>query len=996
MAGGGALDTFRVGQYGVVAAAFDPSSVSPNPAITVLTVLFGLVWTAANLYLYYPLGRALLLELRTRFAEPDRGTHEPLPDGGTPRIDLFIPAYNEADVVAQSIESVCALEYPDDAFQLTVLLEPDDDRTRAVVNELTDRLAFDVLTVPADYPEDPNKPRALNYGFEHTSGDIVGVIDAEDIVEGSTLRQVAGAIGRGADYVQGRLDMANEDDGWLNLLFRAEYGYWYNLITPAFARIGYPIPMAGTTCFFRRDVLETASATRLDQRGDPWSEADWQWVTDRGLTGWRPWDPQNVTEDFELGLFLWELGYDFGYLDAVTTEESPPTLDGWVGQRTRWKKGKVYTFLDRRRYPPSTLLDRLHVYWQSALPHLGPLNVAGVVVILLISNLARYEPGSSLGVLLTLGGVFAGTSAAMFAAGYWSVSGTPLPVRIRRSLLTMVSLPLYWLLQWGADIRAIVRLYGGDLGWEHTEHFGRQAVTTTDDTVGNLGRRSGRLTLPRVTRWGALALVVGVAVALRVFVLGGWSLWTDELYSVAIRGDLPVTQLLVHPTDPHPPLYYLLLHGWMELFGEGRTAVRSLSVLGGVLTVVAVYLLGTELFEDRTGLLAAVMVAVSPFFIHHSRVARMYAVFTFLTAFSWYWYTRLRDGTTTSAVGYVLTTALLAYTHVYGLFVVLAQHVYTTLSETDGGIARQRWIRVSAALGALVLPWIGLLVVRVVGILFGTGGANIEWIPEPSASLPTRTALSFVGFPDYYPITAGNVWLYLLASALLFVFVFQATVSTVRISPDGLELSEPASLGQAAALLFVPTLVPLAISFVVPIYVPRYAAPAGVGFVVLAARGLRNVPTDWIRFGLLAVVLLSSLTFTGVYYTTDSTEPWSTVAQSVGTDAGPDDVVVHQPGQFGVAERYYGDHSFETATVQQPPRVDRQTLLYAGNLSARHDTFFLIQYRGGDGPVVRYLDACHGETVEQNLGAITVYRYPGDPACPDPGPVLASNRTVAG
>ncbi|GGN92434.1 glycosyltransferase [Haloarcula pellucida] len=967
--------------------------LSPNPAITALTVLFGVVWTLANFYTFYPLVQALVLAVadRVRGSTDDNGV--PAADGGTPIIDVLLAAYDEAAVVEQAVVSVLEANYPADSLQLTVLLEPGDEATHDAVAALRERYDFDVLTVPEGYPGDPNKPRALNYGFEHTDGDVVGVVDAEDVVAPSVFREVAAAIAEGADYAQGRLDMANEGDGWLNLLFRAEYGYWYTLVTPAFARVDYPIPMAGTTCFFCRSVLETASEARLEQRGDPWDERAWAWMRDHGLAGVRPWDPRNVTEDFELGLFLWELGYDFAYLDAVTTEESPPSLDGWLDQRTRWKKGKVYTFLDRRAHPPATTGDRAHIYWQSALPHLGPLNVAGLVVLLLISNLAEYRPSTLVGVVLSLGATFAVVTSGLFAIGYWRATDAPLWTRTRRALLSTATLPLYWLLQWGADIRALVRLYGGNLSWEHTDHFGRQ-VASDDGPAERTGRRAGRITLPRYQRWGALVLVLVVAATLRMFALGGWSLWTDELYSVAVRGDLPVWDLLILPNDPHPPLYYLLLHWWMDLVGESRVAVRSLSVLAGLATTVAVYLLGTELFDDRTGLLAAVMVAASTFFIHFSRVARMYALFTFLTAFSWYWYARLRDDTTTSATGYVITTALLVYTHVYGLFVLFAQHVYTSLSEVDGGIRRRRWAGVTAALGVLTLPWAGLLTYRVVGILFGTGGANIEWIPEPSSVLLTQTALSYVGFPDFYPLRAGTTLVYLLASALLFVFVAQLAAAVVRVDETGLTLEDPQSVGQMAALLFVPTLVPLFISLAVPIYVPRYAAPAGVAFVVLAARGLRNIPTERVRFGLLAVVLLSSLAFTGVYYTADSVEPWSTVSTSIEAEAGPDDVVVYQPGG-GYVEHYDEGAAVETTTVPYSARITKDDLLYLGNLSARRDTVFLVQYYGEDGPAVRYLDACHGEQSRRALGVITVHRYADRATCPAPGRILNTTGTVS-
>src|SRR5690606_36341602 len=70
-----------------------------------------------------------------------------------------------------------------------------------------------------------------------------------------------------------------------------------------------------------------------------------------------------------------------------------------------------------------------------------------------------------------------------------------------------------------------------------------------------------------------LALVAGVVLRF----IASSPLWLDEALSVNIArlplGEIP--EALRH--DGHPPLYYVLLHGWMELFGEGNRAVRAFS-----------------------------------------------------------------------------------------------------------------------------------------------------------------------------------------------------------------------------------------------------------------------------------------------------------------------------------------------------------------------------------------------------------------------------------
>jgi cellulose synthase/poly-beta-1,6-N-acetylglucosamine synthase-like glycosyltransferase len=961
-------------------------SLSPNPAITFFVFVFGLIWLVVNLYGFYPVVQTAV-ELGFGWLWPwgDSGVDTDQVYNGIepPTIDLLIPAYDEANVIEQAIASACTARYPNSAFRVSVLLESDDDETRQAVERLRDKYEFDVLTVPEAYPGTKNKPRALNYGFEKTDGDVIAIIDAEDIVPAGFFFDVARAITAGVDFGQARPDMVNEDDGWLNLMFRAEYGFWYNVIVPSFKQVGYPIPLGGTSCYFRRSVLETASENRLAERGDPWSGEDWEWIREAGLTGVRPWDPNNVTEDFEIGLYLWEQDYQFGYLETVILEESPTTFATWLIQRTRWKKGKIYTLLDRLEHPPSTYRHALHIYWQSFLPHLGPINIAGVVVVLLISNLAKYRGSTLIGLLMSLGLTFILLYSIVFGLGYMVTSDKSLAVRARRLVVSVATIPLYWLVQWSADLRAIYQIYFGDLHWEGTTHEGNATSADEGPEPSTISRPDENLTLGRRRRWIGLGGVVVLGAVVRWFGIWQDSLWTDELYSIAVRGSDTLSTLVAGGQDPHPPLYYLLLNGWMRIFGTSLMSVRSLSIIFGLGTIVAVYLLATELFDDRTGLIAALLVSVSAFFIHHSRMARMYSLLTLATALSWYWFARLREPSRLNRLGYLLTTLVLLYTHVFGLFAFAAQHVYVTLSEVNAGIETRRWLRIQLMLGVLALPWLAVLALQGIGILFGGGGSNIAWIPDPTSVMVTNTGLSFVGYPDFYPFSLDIVSLYILGSAVLFVYLGQFLSSLFQFESGLPEIRDADAVGQLTTLILVVIVTPLLISLVVPIYVPRYATPASIAVILLAARGLRNVPLGTVRAGLLAVIVLSSLLFVGVYYVNDTAEPWDDVSNQVKQAVGPTDVVIHQPGG-GYSEYYYKDAVFDTATVPTSERVSLGDIEYLNQLVESHRRVVLVQYNTGRGQAVDYLAACHDTVVSTPRERITLYQFDGQNGCPSP------------
>jgi len=140
--------------------------------------------------------------------------------------------------------------------------------------------------------------------------------------------------------------------------------------------------------------------------------------------------------------------------------------------------------------------------------------------------------------------------------------------------------------------------------------------------------------------WVPLA-IVALAAALRFFIIDRDALWLDEGYSWwDARQSFASLWSLVPLCDPHPPLYFALLHAWMALFGDGTIAMRALSALLGIATVAVVYLAGRELDAargksgDRAGpfgiaAFAALLFALTPFQIYFSIEARPYALLCF-------------------------------------------------------------------------------------------------------------------------------------------------------------------------------------------------------------------------------------------------------------------------------------------------------------------------------------------------------------------------------
>ncbi len=182
-------------------------------------------------------------------------------------------------------------------------------------------------------------------------------------------------------------------------------------------------------------------------------------------------------------------------------------------------------------------------------------------------------------------------------------------------------------------------------------------------------RRTGRVTLglKRTLLSSHLLLLGGLVAAgflLRLMLLADKSIWLDEAFSIAIsqRNPIDVVRMVIL-TDTHPPLYYLILNLWLEL-GTGEGQVRLLSVLFSAASIAMIYKLAGALYEDpRAGVLAAAILAFSPFQIWYAQEARMYAMLTFLLLASAYFFIMaLRRRSTLDWVAFVVATTLALYT----------------------------------------------------------------------------------------------------------------------------------------------------------------------------------------------------------------------------------------------------------------------------------------------------------------------------------------------
>jgi hypothetical protein len=251
--------------------------------------------------------------------------------------------------------------------------------------------------------------------------------------------------------------------------------------------------------------------------------------------------------------------------------------------------------------------------------------------------------------------------------------------------------------------------------------------------------RSRSLVVPAaIAALGAL-MVVSLYLRTRALLAG---FWIDEGLSVGIASH-PLTDIpSVLRLDGSPPLYYMLLHVWISVFGNGEGETHGMSVGLALLAIPAALWAGWSLSGPRAGWMAAIVAALHPFLTYYAQETRMYtlavllslvAVTCFIHAYA------LRDRRFIAP--FALAAVLLAYTHNWGLFVLagtglgflmlLARSVEHRSLLRDGLIGY-------GVLAVLYAPWIPTL-------LFQSEHTGAPWSTAPGLDKLLAAGLTVLG-----------------------------------------------------------------------------------------------------------------------------------------------------------------------------------------------------------------------------------------------------------
>jgi biofilm PGA synthesis N-glycosyltransferase PgaC len=240
--------------------------------------------------------------------EPPTTPRAPLPS-----LSVLIPAYNEEGYVGDAIEALLNAEYPTENLEIIVIDDGSTDHTYEEATTYTNQHPVRVF-----HKDNGGKFSALNYGLYFATGDLIAAIDADCSVEANALQQIVAPLQHDPDVgaVAGDVHVANQTN-LLTYTQSLEYLVSINLHRRMYDALRIVPVIPGCLGVFRRSALEAVGG----------------------------YDPDTLTEDFDLTLQLLKHGYDIRISPAVTYTETPPTWYDLYQQRLRWYRGNFETLL---------------------------------------------------------------------------------------------------------------------------------------------------------------------------------------------------------------------------------------------------------------------------------------------------------------------------------------------------------------------------------------------------------------------------------------------------------------------------------------------------------------------------------------------------------------------------------------------------------------------------------------------------------------------------
>jgi cellulose synthase/poly-beta-1,6-N-acetylglucosamine synthase-like glycosyltransferase len=246
-------------------------------------------------------------------------------DGYEPTVTIVVPLFNEGRSIVDTIESLVAVEYPEDKLSVIVVDDCSTDDSYAWACSAAERYPDRVRVL--QNPHNMGKRKGINHAVREATSEIIVSVDSDVIVDKRAIRQlVARFTAPDIAAVGGRIHVSNADENWLSRMQTIKYFFGQELLKNLERSLHSVLCLSGCLTAYRRHVLMELEPI----------------LENRNVFG----VPIKYGEDRFLTQQIVKAGYrTLMTMDATCYTKAPTTLAGYFNQQLRWKRSNIIDFV---------------------------------------------------------------------------------------------------------------------------------------------------------------------------------------------------------------------------------------------------------------------------------------------------------------------------------------------------------------------------------------------------------------------------------------------------------------------------------------------------------------------------------------------------------------------------------------------------------------------------------------------------------------------------
>jgi 4-amino-4-deoxy-L-arabinose transferase-like glycosyltransferase len=465
--------------------------------------------------------------------------------------------------------------------------------------------------------------------------------------------------------------------------------------------------------------------------------------------------------------------------------------------------------------------------------------------------------------------------------------------------------------------------------------------------------------------WLGLAALILLSILLFFVNLGTPDFWSDEVLSQVKFANL-FDNLKQFATDIHPPLYLLLSWGWNTLWGsETEAAFRSFSALIGVCCVVLVVILGNRLANRNFGLLAGLVVTVSPFFLLYGRMDRYYAIMAFFVLLALIGLWRRERNNLWWGFRCGLANLALIYVNYIGVIFILGQLAALPFIHPRNSRIWKTWILGHAIASVGFLPWIWVMLSQTAR---GNIAYQLDKAPVPFLEIAIAKSkavilkLAYSGYVFFLGETTFPWMWVVIIPAVIVVLIGLGMLLTRHPSARNFRILLGYGLGVLVFVAILSEIYTRVFSFQSFALLPSRLLPLLPVLIIALTFGLYKIPKLLPRIILIVVFLATQAYGTYHYFAGDQylnpkyNIPWKQVVN----------VIIKKSGGTAISCTDESSFQYYNQVMEGPPAYGVMDLLQGfkdiGNTEQPISLWTITRYRGDPGIRAAYRELttfCH-------------------------------------